>query len=31
MTAYRDFIRSAIPEVHHPLVFEENARLLFRV
>ena len=31
MTAYRDFIASAIPEAHHPLVFEENARLLFRL
>jgi predicted TIM-barrel fold metal-dependent hydrolase len=31
MAAYRDFIRSAIPEVYHPLVFEENARLLFRL
>jgi predicted TIM-barrel fold metal-dependent hydrolase len=30
MTAYRDLIRSIIPEVHHPLVFEENARALFR-
>ena len=31
LTAYRDFIRSAIPEVYHTLVFEENARLLFRL
>jgi predicted TIM-barrel fold metal-dependent hydrolase len=31
MTAYRDFIASAVPEAHHPLVFEENARLLFRL
>ena len=31
MTAYRDFIASAIPEAHHSLVFEENARLLFRI
>lgn len=31
MTAYRDFIASAIPEAHHPLTFEENARLLFRL
>ena len=31
MAAYRDFIASAIPEAHHPLVFEENARLLFRL
>jgi predicted TIM-barrel fold metal-dependent hydrolase len=31
MPVYRDFIRQAIPEVYHPLVFEENARTLFRV
>jgi predicted TIM-barrel fold metal-dependent hydrolase len=31
MAAYRDFIRGAIPEVHHAQVFEENARLLFRL
>jgi predicted TIM-barrel fold metal-dependent hydrolase len=31
MAAYREFIRGAIPEVHHAQVFEENARLLFRV
>ncbi|HZT83675.1 MAG TPA: amidohydrolase family protein, partial [Gemmataceae bacterium] len=31
MAAYRDFIRSAIPEVYHPQVFEENARTLFKV
>jgi uncharacterized protein len=31
MTAYRDFIASAIPESHHPLILEENARLLFRL
>ena len=31
MTAYRDFIASAIPEAHHSLVFEENARLVFRI
>src|SRR5262249_2975335 len=31
MSAYRDFIRSAIPEVYHPLVFEENARTLFQL
>jgi uncharacterized protein len=31
MTAYRDFIASAIPEAHHPMIFEENARLLFRI
>ena len=31
MTAYRDLIASSIPESHHPLLFEENARLLFRL
>jgi hypothetical protein len=31
MRAYRDFIRSAIPAVAHPLVFEDNARALFRL
>ena len=31
MTAYRDFIRTALPEVYHPMVFEDNARLLFRL
>jgi len=31
MPAYRDFIRSAIPPMHHPLVFEDNARTLFRL
>lgn len=31
MAAYRDFIRAAIPEVYHLLVFEENARTLFRI
>lgn len=29
MPAYRDFIRAAIPEEYHAMVFEENARLLF--
>jgi predicted TIM-barrel fold metal-dependent hydrolase len=29
--AYRDFVRLAIPEVYHAQVFEENARLLFRL
>jgi hypothetical protein len=29
--AYRDFIRNVIPERHHAQVFEENARLLFRL
>ena len=31
MTAYRDFIFEAIPAEYHEQVFEENARLLFRV
>jgi uncharacterized protein len=30
MTAYRDFIRAALPEACHPQIFEDNARLLFR-
>jgi predicted TIM-barrel fold metal-dependent hydrolase len=30
MAAYRDFIASAVPEIYQPLVFEENARSLFR-
>jgi predicted TIM-barrel fold metal-dependent hydrolase len=31
MAAYRDFIRSAIPEMYHSLVFAENARTLLRL
>lgn len=31
MTAYREFIRVAVPPEQHAQVFEENARLLFRV
>jgi hypothetical protein len=31
MRAYGEFIRSAVPAVHHALVFEENARALFRI
>ena len=31
MAAYRDFVRGAIPADCHELVFEENARLLFRL
>ena len=31
LPAYRDFVRQVIPEVHHKQVFEENARLLYRV
>jgi uncharacterized protein len=30
LAAYRDFVRAALPEVHHPQLFEDNARLLFR-
>ncbi len=31
MTAYREFIKDAVAPEHHEQVFEENARLLFRV
>jgi predicted TIM-barrel fold metal-dependent hydrolase len=31
MADYRDFVRAAIPEVHHQQVFEDNARALFRI
>jgi predicted TIM-barrel fold metal-dependent hydrolase len=31
MAAYRDFIRQALPEAHHAHIFEDNARLLFRL
>jgi predicted TIM-barrel fold metal-dependent hydrolase len=31
MPAYRDFVRAAVPEEYHECVFEENARLLFRL
>jgi predicted TIM-barrel fold metal-dependent hydrolase len=31
MAAYRNWIAGAIPEIHHGLVFEDNARVLFRV
>lgn len=31
MPAYRDFVRSIIPEVHHQQVFADNARTLFRL
>lgn len=31
MRAYRDFIRSALPEPHHQHVFHDNARSLFRI
>jgi predicted TIM-barrel fold metal-dependent hydrolase len=31
MLVYRDWIRSIIPELYHSLVFDENARALFRL
>lgn len=31
LAAYRDFIRSAIPEMHHHLVFKDNAQALFHL
>ncbi|MBA4065909.1 MAG: amidohydrolase [Isosphaera sp.] len=31
MAAYRDFVRDAVPPEYHDMVFEENARVLFRV
>jgi predicted TIM-barrel fold metal-dependent hydrolase len=31
MPAYRAFVASAVPEIYHPLVFEDNARTLFRI
>jgi uncharacterized protein len=31
MAAYRSFVAAAVPEIHHPQVFEENARVLFRI
>jgi predicted TIM-barrel fold metal-dependent hydrolase len=31
MASYRSFVAAAIPEVYHPLIFEENARALFRL
>lgn len=31
MMSYRAFIASAIPEVYHPLIFEDNAHALFRL
>jgi predicted TIM-barrel fold metal-dependent hydrolase len=31
MAAYRDFVRDAVPESCHALVFEDNARTLFRL
>jgi hypothetical protein len=31
MAAYREFIGEAVPQEWHELVFEENARRLFRL
>jgi uncharacterized protein len=31
MAAYHNFIAAAIPEIHHPQVFEDNARALFQI
>jgi predicted TIM-barrel fold metal-dependent hydrolase len=31
MAPYRDFLRALLPEACHDLVFEENARMLFRL
>jgi predicted TIM-barrel fold metal-dependent hydrolase len=31
LSAYRDLVAAAIPEIHHPLVFADNARVLFRL
>lgn len=31
MAAYREFVREAVPAEYHGLVFEENARILFRM
>jgi predicted TIM-barrel fold metal-dependent hydrolase len=31
MAVYRKWVAAAIPEVHHPQVFEDNARVLFRL
>jgi predicted TIM-barrel fold metal-dependent hydrolase len=31
MAEYRDLVRSMIPQAHHQLVFEDNARALFRM
>ena len=31
VAAYAEFVRQVIPQVHHPQVFEENARLVFKV
>jgi predicted TIM-barrel fold metal-dependent hydrolase len=31
MAAYRTFVAGALPEIHHPQVFRDNARVLFRL
>jgi predicted TIM-barrel fold metal-dependent hydrolase len=31
MAVYRNWVAAAIPEIHHPQVFEDNARVLFRL
>src|SRR5262245_15416873 len=31
MAAYRAWVAGALPEIYHPQVFEENARVLFRL
>jgi predicted TIM-barrel fold metal-dependent hydrolase len=31
MAAYKSWVSAAIPEIHHEQVFEENARVLFRL
>jgi predicted TIM-barrel fold metal-dependent hydrolase len=31
MAVYRNWVALAIPEIHHPQVFEDNARVLFRL
>ncbi len=31
MESYRSFIAAIIPELYHPMIFEENARTLFRL
>jgi predicted TIM-barrel fold metal-dependent hydrolase len=31
MAEYRAFVAAALPELYHPQVFEENARVLFRI
>src|SRR5262249_37593943 len=31
MAAYKTFIAASIPEIYHPLIFEDNARTLFRL